>query len=93
MVHCQKSSSGYVLTSIFKNMFVYVESKNIDFYGRLHRICVPVLQDINQFKEKKFERHNAVGWLFWNTYRVTDFGALWKYKYIDMYVFNLLLEM
>lgn len=58
-------------------MLVYMESQNIDFYGRLHRICVPVLQDVDQFKEKKkIERHNVVEWLFCNTYRVTDFGAL-----------------
>lgn len=53
VVHCQESSNGYVFTSIFKSMLVYMESQNIDFYGRLHRICVPVLQDIDQFKEKK----------------------------------------
>lgn len=38
---------------------------------------------------KKIERRNAVEWLFWNTYRVTGFGALYE----DKGVFDLSIEM
>lgn len=69
VVHCQKSSNANVFTSIFKSMLFYMESKNIDFCGRLLRICVPVLQDV---RKKKFERHNAVKWNMLLEHRISE---------------------